>query len=405
MKLKYILIFAALLPAVESEAANAGDLSRYVYPENAISTPGMMTYLNDGKSYLQLADDGTRLVKYDIKTGDEIATVIDVASTRENKVKSIEGYILSPDESYIIIYQDKIPVYRRSFKAKYYVYEVRHNVLTPLSVEHPLQQSPLWSPDGRMISFMADNNIYIRKLDYNTEVAVTKDGEVNKIINGVPDWVYEEEFDTTCSMAWSPDNLTFCYLKYNETDVPLYSFPLYEGTCEPKPQYQLYPGSYSYKYPVAGERNSVVTLHSYDVDNRKTKDIPFNDSRIEYIPRIAYAGTSDRLVVTTLNRAQNRMEMYLVNPKSTVSKSLYVDENNSGWIDPVAWEGTRLYDDFFIVMSEKSGYNHLYQYSYSGAQMRQITSGDYDVTEYYGYEKATASHFYRRPCAVRLTAW
>lgn len=395
MKLKYILIFAALLPAVESEAANAGDLSRYVYPENAISTPGMMTYLNDGKSYLQLADDGTRLVKYDIKTGDEIATVIDVASTRENKVKPIEGYILSPDESYIIIYQEKIPVYRRSFKAKYYVYEVRHNVLTPLSVEHPLQQSPLWSPDGRMISFMADNNIYIRKLDYNTEVAVTKDGEVNKIINGVPDWVYEEEFDTTCSMAWSPDNLTFCYLKYNETDVPLYSFPLYEGTCEPKPQYQLYPGSYSYKYPVAGERNSVVTLHSYDVDNRKTKDIPFNDSRIEYIPRIAYAGTSDRLVVTTLNRAQNRMEMYLVNPKSTVSKSLYVDENNSGWIDPVAWEGTRLYDDFFIVMSEKSGYNHLYQYSYSGAQMRQITSGDYDVTEYYGYEKATASHFYQ----------
>ena len=308
MKLKYILIFAALMPAVESQAVTAGDLSRYVYPDNAISTPGVMTYLNDGKSYLCLADDATRLVKYDIKSGEEIATVIDVASTRENKVKSIDGYLLSPDESHILIYENSTPVYRRSYKAKYYVYEVRHNVLTPLSTEHPWQQSPLWSPDGRMIAFMADNNIYIRKLDYNTEVAVTKDGEINKVINGVPDWVYEEEFDTTCSMAWSPDNLTFCYLKYNETDVPLYSFPMYQGTCEPKMQYELYPGSYSYKYPVAGERNSVVTLHSYDVDNRKTKDITFSDSRIEYIPRIAYAGTPERLVVTTLNRAQNRME-------------------------------------------------------------------------------------------------
>lgn len=395
MKLKYTLILAALLPAFQSQAATARDIAPYVYPENVISAPGVMTYLNDGKCYLQLADDGTRLVKYDIKSGDEIATVIDVNTTRESQVKSIEGYMLSPDESHILIYQKKKPVYRRSFKAEYYVYEVRHNVLTPLSVEHPVQQSPLWSPDGRMISFMADNNIYIRKLDYNTEVAVTNDGAVNKVINGVPDWVYEEEFDTTCSMAWAPDNLTFCYLKYNETDVPLYSFPLYQGTCDPKPQYELYPGSYSYKYPVAGEPNSVVTLHSYDVDNRKTKNILFDDPRIEYIPRIAYAGTPERLVVTTLNRAQNRMEMYAVNPKSTVSKSLYVDENNTGWIDPLAWEGTRLYDDFFIVMSEKTGYNHLYQYSYSGAQMRQITSGDYDVTDYYGYDASTATHFYQ----------
>ncbi len=394
MKLKYdILIIAALFPAVESKAVRADDISPYVYPENTVASPGVMTYLNDGKSYMQLADDGTRLVKYDIKSGEEIATVIDVASTRENQVKSIEGYILSPDESHILIYAGKKPVYRRSFKAKYYVYEVRHNVLKPLSVEHPEQQSPVWSPDGRMIAFVSDNNIYIRKLDYNTEVAVTGDGKSNRVINGVPDWVYEEEFDTTCSMAWSPDNLTLCYLKYNETDVPLYSFPLYQGTCEPKDQYELYPGSYSYKYPVAGEPNSIVTLHSYDVDNRKTKDITFSDSQIEYMPRIAYAGTPERLVATTLNRSQNRMEMYVINPKSTVSKSLYVDENNTGWIDPLAWEGTRFYDDFFIVMSEKSGYNHLYQYSYSGSQMRQITSGDYDVTEYYGYDAATASHY------------
>lgn len=402
MKPRYTILLAALAPAFMASAATAGDIAPYVYPDNAVSTPGTMDFLDDGKTFLSLADEGSRLVKYDVKSGDEVATVIDVASTRGSSIKSIEGFIVSPDESHILVYDKSEPVYRRSFKARYYVYEVRHNVLKPLSETHSVQQSPLWSPDGRMISFMAGNNIYINKLDYGTEVAVTKDGEVNKVINGVPDWVYEEEFDTTCSMAWAPDNMTFCYLKYNETDVPLYSFPLYQGTCDPRPQYELYPGSYSYKYPVAGEPNSIVTLHSYDIDTRKTKDITFSDSRIEYIPRIAYAGTPDRLVVTTLDRAQSRMEMYIVNPKSTVSKSLYVDEVTGGWVDPLAWSGVRFYDDFFVVMSEKSGFNHLYQYGYSGSMMRQLTSGDYDVTAYYGYDPVTASHYYQSTSAGPL---
>lgn len=395
MYYKLLLLIGSLASAQAVSAVTADDIAPYVYPANAQTTPPAITYLADGKSYLSLADDGSRLVKYDIKSGNELSTVIDVTSTRESQIKAIGGYTLSPDESHILIYEKKEPVYRRSFKARYYVYEVRHNVLTPLSMEHPLQQSPLWSPDGRMISFVADNNIFIRKLDYNTEVAVTKDGQLNKIINGVPDWVYEEEFDTTCSMAWAPDNMTFCYLKYNETDVPLYSFPLYQGTCDPKPQYELYPGNYSYKYPVAGEPNSIVTLHSYDVDNRKTKEVTFNDARIAYIPRINYAGSPERLVVTTLNRAQNRMEMYSVNPKSTVVKSLYVDEAGNGWIDPKAWECTRFYDDNFVVMSERSGYCQLYQYSYGGSMMRQLTSGDCDVTDYYGFDPVGAYHYYQ----------
>ncbi len=147
--------------------------------------------------------------------------------------------------------------------------------MSPLSTKHPRQRDPQWSPDGRMIAFAADGNIYISKLDYLTEVAVTSDGAKNSVINGVPDWSYEEEFDTTCSMAWAPDNTTLCYLKYDESAVPLYSFPLYQGTCNPDDTYALYPGSYSYKYPVAGEKNATVSLHSYDVDLRKTKTISF----------------------------------------------------------------------------------------------------------------------------------
>ncbi len=395
-RLFYSLIGTALVAVCPlSAAVTADDIAPYVYPANASAAPGAMTYLGDGKTYVSISDDGKRIVKYDIKSGKELGVMLDVETARESRIKSIQSYILSPDESYILVCEKSESIYRRSSKAAYYVYEVRHNIFTPLSTEHPVQRAPQWSPDGRMIAFVADNNIYIRKLDYNTEVAVTKDGEINKVINGVPDWVYEEEFDTTCSMVWSPDNLTFCYLKYNEIDVPMYSFTLYEGTCDPKTDYTLYPGRYTYKYPVAGKPNSRVTLHSYDIDTRKTKDIVFNDERIEYIPRIAYAYRPERLMVTTLNRAQNRIEMYAVNPKSTVAKSVYVDEASTGWIDPSAWENTKFYPDFFMITSEQSGYNHVYQYSYSGARMRQVTSGDFDVTAYYGCEPVSGVHYFQ----------
>lgn len=382
--------------ATEANAAvKSSDIAPYVYPMNVPEAPAAMAFGIDGKTYTALADDGRRLVRYDIRTGKEIATVIDVKTTRDNTISRIAGYTFSPDERYVLVYAEKELVYRRSFTAQYFIYEVLHNVLTPLSEAHPRQRAPRWSPDGRMVAFVADGNIYISKLDYLTEVAVTTDGARNSIINGVPDWSYEEEFDTTCSMAWSPDNSTLCYLKYDETAVPLYTFPLYQGTCDPRDDYALYPGSYSYKYPVAGEKNVSVSLHSYDVDLRKTKTVTFSDPRIEYIPRIEYAPEGDRLMVATLNRAQNRMEVYSVNPKSTVSKSVYVDESRTGWIDPIAYEGMKLLSDGFVVMSERTGFNHLYKYSYAGAQERQITSGDYDVTAYYGYDSKSATHYYQ----------
>lgn len=398
MNIKSVYLGAALIcsaavaiPATAAVADNG--LSAYVSPGNSAKAPSSMTYMADGKSFAALSDDATKIIKYDIKSGEETGVILDVNTARDCKLKSIRSFRFSPDESHILVYEKSEPIYRRSFKASYYIYEVRHDVMKPLSVEHAVQRAPVWSPDGRMIAFVADNNIFIHKLDYNTEVAVTKDGEVNKIINGVPDWVYEEEFDTTVSMAWAPDNMALCYIRYDETAVPMYSFPLYQGTCNPLDQYSLYPGSYSYKYPVAGEPNSKVSVFSYDVDTRKIKEISFSDNNIEYIPRIEYAGSPDRLVVTTLNRAQTRIELYAVNPKSTVAKSLYVDEAVNGWIDPSAWENTRFYPDFFVISSEKSGFNHLYQYSYSGAQMRQITSGDYDVMAYYGYDAAKNLHY------------
>lgn len=396
MKNRNIIVMTAIAlsaAAVRGAGTEVEAVKPYVFPANRPAAPSSMTYMPDGKTYAVLAEDGRSVRCYDIRTGAETEPLIDLARTREVKLDAIEGFEVSPDGSQVMVWTDSEPIYRRSVKAKYYTYEVRSRLLRPLSAEHKYQRSPIFSPDNRMVAFVdpADNNIYIKKLDYQSEVPVTGDGAPGRVINGVPDWVYEEEFQTTCSMAWAPDALTLCWVRYDESDVPSYDMTLYDGACEPRPEYALYPHTWSYKYPVAGRPNSRVSLHSYDVDNRKVKDIPLPDSKIEYIPRIDYAPTGI-LLASTLNRDQNRFEIYSVNPKSTVVKSVYTEESKT-WISPLTYENLTLLPDGFVVNSWKDGWNRLYQYSYVGALTRQLTSGDYDVTEYYGCD-AQGNHYY-----------
>lgn len=396
--LRNILIATALIASSTTtfsvSAANSivTEITPYVYPANRPAAPKSMTFMPDGESYLMANETNTQILQYETKSGAEMGVVFDCATTREGRINSFEGFILSPDASKLLVYRDSESIYRRSTCATYYVYEVRSRILRPLSIASK-QQSPVFAPDNRQIAFVVNGNIYIKKLDYNTEVAVTTDGAPGQIINGVPDWVYEEEFATTCSMTWAPDSETLSYLKYNETQVPLYSIPLYQGACNPKDKYALYPGQMSFKYPVAGEANSVVTLHSYDVANRKTKDLTLPDANIEYIPRIMYAGDATKLIVATLNREQTRMEIYSVNPKSTVAKSLIVEQHKA-WLNPATYEQITLTDKSLIIHSARSGYNHLYEYSLAGALIRQITSGDFDVTDCYGVD-ATGAVYYR----------
>ncbi len=376
-------LFLAATMAAGAQSINTDAIAKYVYPQNRPEAPKSFVYMPDGLSYLLLDTDGTKVRRFDTATGKELETVFDAAHTREASVARITDFTLSPDGSKLLVCGEKQPVYRRSFKAPYYIFEIKRNILRPLGLNGGLQQSPVFSPDGRMVAFVTDNNIHLRKWDYNTEVEVTTDGALGKVINGIPDWTYEEEFSTSCSMAWSPDSQTLCYLRYDETDVPTFTFSLYQGWCEPKNEFELYPGRFSYKYPVAGEKNSVVTLHSYDVETRKIKEIAFKDPQIEYIPRIEFGNSPERLIVSTLNRAQNRMELYSVNPKSTVSRSLLVEESRA-WLNPALYEDMVLEAGGIALLSERSGWSHLYIYSYEGQLLRQVTSGDYDVTAYYG---------------------
>ena len=396
--------YANALSSSQTPVIGVNAISKYVYPNNAPSNPGRMNFMPDGESYLALDDSGKKIVKYETATGKELETVFDATHTRESSMASVEDFSISPDGSKLLLYTAKQPVYRRSFTAAYYVFEIKRNILRPLSKNFSAQQSPVFSPDSRMVAFVADNNIYIKKIDYDSEVPVTTDGKKNFIINGLPDWTYEEEFGMTVAMTWSADCTTLSYLRFDESNVPMFTFSLYEGWCEKIDEYDLYPGQFSYKYPVAGKPNSMVSVFSYDVDNRKIKEIKLSDSNIEYIPRLEFGkGATSGLMIVTLNRAQNRMEIYAANAKSTVAKSVLVEESKA-WLSPEAYENITFGTDGFTVLSERTGFSQAYRYSYTGQLLRQLTPSGYDVTAYYGEDEAGNIYYQAVPSTGEVAA-
>lgn len=382
---KYISAAICGLSFITASAqVSVSEVAQYVYPANTAASASL-NFMPDGLSFLKLGEGNKTIERYDVASGKLLETVLDVAKTRgEVKLESIASYTLSADGTKMLVYQESTPIYRHSVWAAYYIYDINRNTLKPLSTAHPRQQAPVFSPDGRMVAFMADdNNIYIHKLDYGSEVAVTEDGAVNSIINGVPDWTYQEEFTTFRSMEWAPDNSTLAYLRYDETQVPAFSFSMYEGACDPMTQYALYPGDFTYKYPVAGEKNSKVTLHSYDVDTRKIKDIEIPRKDLEYIPSIHFGAETSQLIVTTLNREQNLLDIYRVNPRSAVAQSIH-QERSSAWVLPACYEEISYEADGMIIRSDRTGFTHLYRIDYNGNDLGALTSGNYDVTAYYG---------------------
>lgn len=351
-----------------------------------------ITFMPGGEHYLMLSPDKTKIIKYDSTTGREVETIFDASHTRQSSIASVEGFTLSPDGTKLLLHEKSTPIYRYSYTAEHYVFQIARNILAPLSTQHPAQRDPVFSPDARMVAFVADNNIYLKKLDFDTETAVTTDGLEGRIINGAPDWGYDEEFDLPKCMAWAPDNSTLVYLKFNETDVPPYTLPLYGGFCPEYPQYADYPGALTYKYSLPGYPVSNVTLHSFDIDNRKTKDLALPGAPT-YIPRIFYSPTDPScLLAATLNRDQTRMELFAVNPKSTVVKSLLVEQPGA-WVLPQTYQDLHLLAGSFVIFSPRSGHTHLYEYAYNGTLTRTLTSGDYDVTAYYGCD-TRGNHYF-----------
>ena len=347
----------------------------------------------DGEHYTQISRDRKKIVKYSFKTGKEVATVFDVSTARDCTIKSFDDYIMSPDESRILIQTETKPIYRRSFTAVYYIFNVRNNTMEALSEGGP-QQVPLFSPDGNQIAFVRNNNIYLVKLLFgNSESQITEDGKYNEVLNGIPDWVYEEEFGFNRAFDFSADSKMLAYIRFDESKVPMYSFPMYQGMNPSLDQYAVYPGSYDYKYPMPGVDNSKVSVHTFDIKSKVTRklDLPLDEDG--YIPRIQFTKDENTLAIMTLNRHQNRFDLYFANPRSTLCKLVVRDEAEQ-YIKEEAYGNMTFYANNFVMMSEKDGFNHLYLYSAGGNLIKQITKGKFEVKSFLGWDEKTNTYYY-----------
>lgn len=352
-----------------------------------------VTSMADGEHYLQMDKDGTKIVKYSFKTGKEVETVFDVQTARECNFKHFEGYQLSPDETKLLIQTETTPIYRRSYTAVHYIFSIRNNKLETLSDGGP-QQVPMFSPDGQQIAFVRDNNIFLVKLLYgNSESQVTSDGEFGKILNGIPDWVNEEEFGYNRAFEFSADSKMIAFIRFDETQVPMFSFMLYEGQFPELKQYELYPGTYSYKYPVAGMPNAKVTVHTFDIKSRVTRKMDLPLDADGYVPRIRFTKDENILAIMTLNRTQNRFDLYFANPRSTVCK-LVVRDESPYYINESNFDNIVFYANNFSFLSEKDGYNHLYWYSIGGNLIKQVTQGKFVVNKFLGWDENTNTFYY-----------
>ena len=391
MKKLFVLFYALMcLVTLQAQKVTLQDVANGTY--RAQSIQGLKPML-DGEHYTQISKDHKRIVKYSFKTGKEVATIFDVATARNHKLKSFDNYIMSPDESLILIQTETKPIYRRSFTAIYYIYNVRNRTLEPLSNNGP-QQVPLFSPDSHQIAFVRNNNIYLIKLLFgNSESQVTKDGEYNKVLNGIPDWVYEEEFSYNRAFDFSADSKMIAYVRFDESQVPMYSFPWYKGMAPEKTEYTTYPGSYDYKYPKAGVVNSKVSVHSFDIKSRVTRKMELPVDSDGYVPRIKFTDDPEKLAIMTLNRHQNRFDLYMANPRSAICKVAIRDEAGQ-YIKEQAYSDITFYPEHIVMMSERDGYNHLYLYTIGGNLVKQITKGEFEVKDFLGWNQKANVFYY-----------
>lgn len=391
MKKLFVLFYALMcLVSLQAQKVTLQDVANGTY--RAQSIQGLKPML-DGEHYTQISKDHKRIVKYSFKTGKEVATIFDVATARNHKLKSLDDYIMSPDESLILIQTETKPIYRRSFTAVYYIYNVRNRTLEPLSNNGP-QQVPLFSPDSHQIAFVRNNNIYLIKLLFgNSESQVTKDGEYNKVLNGIPDWVYEEEFSYNRAFDFSADSKMIAYVRFDESQVPMYSFPWYKGMAPEKTEYATYPGSYDYKYPKAGVVNSKVSVHTFDIKSRVTRKMELPVDSDGYVPRIKFTDDPEKLAIMTLNRHQNRFDLYMANPRSAICKVAIRDEAEQ-YIKEQAYSDIAFYPEHIVMMSERDGYNHLYLYTIGGNLVKQITKGEFEVKDFLGWDQKANVFYY-----------
>ena len=404
--MKRKIVFAALLllsvmQAFSGKKLELTDITRGVLRQETMTE---VRPLAGGDTYAQISPDGKRIVAYSFKTGKQVGVLFDAATARGPLVNHVDGYIVSPDGKRLLIQTNSKSIYRRSFTATYYIFTIQNNKLEPLSEGGP-QQTPVFSPDGNVIAFVRDNNIFLVKLLYdNAESQVTKDGKFNEVINGIPDWVYEEEFSYNSAMTFTANSEQLVWVRFDESQVKQYSMQLFKGLEPEREEYRDYPGAYTYKYPVPGEQNSKVSVLSYDIKSHQTRTMKLALDADDYIPRVLPTSDPTKVCVLTLNRHQDDLKVWMCNPLSTVCQMIIEDKADK-YVKEETLEQFTISDKHIVLTSERDGYNHIYIYNLNGQLMRSV--GDLEksgtrlgadahtiVTDVYGYDEATGDVYF-----------
>lgn len=394
MKRLFLTITALLMFVATMSAGGKLTLPDITSGKFAAKTVNGINPIEGTDTYARISQDGERVVCCSFKTGKELSVLFDVKNTMGCKIDGFDDYVLSPDGKRMLIQTKTERIYRRSFKADFYIYNIESRRLDRLS-DGDKQQIPTWSPDGQQVAFVRGGNIFLVKLLYdNAEIQVTKDGKFNEVINGLPDWVNEEEFGFNSALTFNADGTMICWIRYDESKVKTYSLEMYKGMKPAKEEYAAYPGFYSYKYPKAGEDNSTVSAWSYDIKSHKINRLQVPLDADGYMPRIKPTNDPMRIIVYTMNRHQDDLCLYAVNPRSTVAQ-LIIKEHVDKYVREEAMEGVKFVGDKILLPSDRSGYTKLYIYNMNGQLQRTIGDGNYDITSVYGYDPKTGDVYYQ----------
>ena len=341
--------------------------------------------LDNGKEYVALNRDRnantSSIDVYSYKSGEKVRSLLNSKDLSE--ISGFQGFELSENEDKILLSTNMEQIYRRSSRGIYYIYDVEDKTLTKLS-DNKVQE-PTFSPDASKVAYVFENNIYTYDIASGEETQVTKDGEKNKLINGVTDWVYEEEFAFVRAFDWNKTGTHLAYLKFDESEVPEFSMDMFGQ--------DLYPSQQVFKYPKAGEANSEVSLYTYELAAEESEKVELGDYEDFYIPRIKWTQDPEILSVQVLNRHQNDLDLIFVDAEDNEAE-VVMNETDEAYID-ITNNLTFLEDNSFIWTSEKDGWNHIYLYDEDGELENQVTKGNWEVTDYYGYDKDSKKIFYQ----------